>query len=61
MPCDFTGPVLVTDVPPAAHLSATRRAREGKYVGALGIRARNFGTQLRRKQHVPMAVHFGPD
>ena len=49
MPCDFTGPVLVTDVPSAAHLSATRRAREGKFVGALGIRARNFGAQLRPK------------
>ena len=39
----------MTDVPSAVHLSATRRAREGKYVGALGICARNFGAQLRRK------------
>ena len=49
MPLDFTGRYIVTDVPPAAHLSATRRAREGKFVGALGIRARNFGAQLRPK------------
>ena len=48
-PPDRTGRYLVTDVPSAVHLSATRRAREGKYVGALGICARNFGAQLRRK------------
>ena len=61
MPCDFTGRILVTDESTAAVLLTTRRIREGKRFGALEIRARNFGAQLRRKQHVPMAVYFGPD
>ena len=61
LPPDLAGRFLVTDDSTAAVLLTTRRIREGKRFGALEIRARNFGAQLRRKQHVQMAVHFGPD
>ena len=49
LPPDLTGRILLTHDPTAAVLLTTRRIREGKRFGALEIRARNFGAQLRRK------------
>ena len=46
---NLAGPVLVTHDPTTAVLVTTRRAREGKCLGALEFGARIFGAQLRRK------------